>query len=39
MIAPLESLTLYGWHPDAGVWPMLVAVSLAAVYVAWPVRR
>ena len=32
MITTLETLTLLGWHPDAGVWP-LVAVSIgAAVY-------
>ena len=32
----LETLTLLGWHPDAGVWP-LVAVSLVAVVlVVWP---
>lgn len=24
----LETLTLAGWHPDAGVWPMLIAVSI-----------
>ena len=33
MIPPLESLTLGGWHPDAGVWYLLLAVSLLAVYV------
>ena len=39
MITTLETITLAGWHPDAGLWPMLLAVSLAAVYVAWPVRK
>lgn len=26
----LETLTLAGWHPDVGVWPLLL-VSVAAV--------
>ena len=38
MIPPLESLTLSGWHPDAGVWYLLLAVSLMAVGVLYAPR-
>jgi len=31
MISSLETLTLAGWHPDAGVWPLILVVSLGAV--------
>ena len=35
----LETLTLLGWHPDAGVWPLLAVTVVAAVCLLWPVRR
>lgn len=36
----LETLTLLGWHLDAGVWPFLAVSIGAAVYlVACKVRR
>ena len=31
----LETLTLAGWHPDAGAWPFLLAASGMAVVVLW----
>ena len=37
MITTLETLTLNGWHPDAGVWPMLAATLLGVAVLA--VRR
>jgi len=33
MISSLETLTLAGWHPDAGVWPMLLVLSILAIFV------
>lgn len=39
MITTLEAFTLLGWHPDAGVWPMLAVVLGATSYLLWPVRR
>lgn len=39
MIHSLETLQILGWHPDAGVWPMLAFTVAAVVYVLWPVRR
>ena len=38
MFTTLETLTLNGWHPDAGVWPMFAATLLGvAVLAAWRV--
>ncbi len=31
MITTLETLTIHGWHPDAGVWPLVLVLSLAAI--------
>ena len=40
MITTLETLTLAGWHPDAGVWPLLLAVTgMAIVVIVARVRR
>jgi hypothetical protein len=33
MFAALETLTVAGWHPDAGAWPFLLAASAMAIVV------
>lgn len=37
MITTLETLTIAGWHPDAGLWPLLLVAIGAAV--GWAVMR
>ena len=32
MIHSLETLRILNWHPDAGVWPLLVVSIGAVVY-------
>jgi len=32
-VTALETLTVAGWHPDAGTWPFLLAASAMAVVV------
>jgi hypothetical protein len=40
MFAALETLTVAGHHPDAGAWPLLLAVTgMAIVVVVARVRR
>ena len=40
MIPPLETLSLAGWHPDAGVWYLLLVASVCAIFVVVrPVRK
>lgn len=34
----LETIQILGWHPDAGVWPLLAVTVAAVVCVLWPVK-
>lgn len=39
MLTYLETLTLNGWHPDAGVWPIVAFLVLSVAYVVAPWER